>query len=85
MQKIFKRWLKEFKESHIETQLDFYDPIRKKLINIAENNNYKLIYENFALGKENGYLFFRNRETQKFLAAKTNKEGFFSEEERELW
>ena len=85
MQESFKKWLKGVKAKVNKENFEFYDLIKKKLIEIAENNDYNLLYENDSLGKKRIYLFFQNQKNLKFLAAKTNEEGFFSEEQEDLW
>lgn len=85
MQESFKKWLKQLKAQTIKNDFEIYDLIKKKLIEIVEENDYNLIYENNSLGKKKRYLFFQNQETLKFLAAKANEEGFFSEEQEDIW
>lgn len=85
MQESFRKWLKQVRAEVLEKIFEIYDLIKKKLIEIAEENDYTLIYENDSLGKKKRYLFFQNQKTLKFLAAKANEEGFFSEEQEDLW
>lgn len=85
MQAKFQDWLREQKQSDMRDQGDLNKRIKQKLIEIANENNYGLIYENASLGEERRYLFFQNQATLKFLAAKANEEGFFSEEQEDLW
>jgi len=50
MQKEFKEWLRKVEKNLVKKEIDLKDSIEKKLIEIAIENDYKLIDRNVQLG-----------------------------------
>ncbi len=80
MQLKFKKWLKnkENQANKKEMFLD-YDLIERKIIQIAEDYDYRLVYRNDLLGRENIFLVFLNRKNSISIAANANEKGFRQE------
>jgi len=80
MQKEFKEWLRKAEKQDHKEEIELKKLTEKKLIEIANRNDYKLINRNVDLGKDNVFLVFHNKDNKKFISAWVDEEGFDTEE-----
>lgn len=85
MQKLFIECLKEAENLDAMEEFDLKDSIEKKLIEIANNNDYELFDKSDLLGKNEIFLVFQNKMNQKYISAWINKDGFNTKELVHLW
>ncbi|MFX0075873.1 MAG: hypothetical protein ACFE96_10555 [Candidatus Hermodarchaeota archaeon] len=80
MQKEFKEWLRKAEKQKYKEEIELKKLTEKKLIEIANKNDYELIDKNIDLGKDNIFLVFQNKNNKKFISAWVDEEGFATEE-----
>ena len=80
MQEEFKEWLKKTEKIIDKHNVELKDLIKKKLIEIANENGYEFITKLDAAGPDHIFLIFQNKSNLKFISAYANEEGFDDEE-----
>jgi uncharacterized HAD superfamily protein len=80
MQREFREWLRQTKNTINIKEIELRELIEKKLINLTDENGYEFIMRFDDAGPDHIFLIFRNKKNLKFISAYANEEGFDDEE-----